>query len=358
MGSLIIYFYIFFLGTFFLKYKSKNILNFQNFIGILILIIFAAGRYKVGTDIQTYLNIFERYSNSSWNEIIFEIDKEWLFVIIAKITYSVGGRVLTWGTYAALIVLPTYFTLRKQYPKCDIETSFFAFLCFFYAVSFNVTRQFIAVSIVFWGMRFIYENSFYKFLGIVLLAVGFHSSAIVALSLWFLWDHKKNISIEGNKKYTILFIVLLSVIGYQFVIEQFTRNVEFFLEYSEYAKGNSNGQNRSLYLEIFELILMLILKKYFCYKDKRIDLMYILFTISVLIGVTGFYHPQVKRIAYYFSFPSKIIIFGYLPYAFKENSRWLSKFFLYLYSFTIFIIIAYILKQANLIPYYFNLFSK
>ena len=50
-------------GCMYQQKVNKHTFNLFAIIGVFILIIFAAGRYHVGTDINTYTNIFERYSS-------------------------------------------------------------------------------------------------------------------------------------------------------------------------------------------------------------------------------------------------------------------------------------------------------
>lgn len=359
MSSLFIYFAVFIIGTYFVSKGTlyKNTFNSACVLGMLILIIFAAGRFHVGTDMNTYMNSFERYCSYTWSDFFVEVDSDWLFAIIAKITYSFGGRVLTWGTFAALTVIPVYVTIRKQYPSASIGVAFFAFLCFYYAVSFNVTRQFIAVSFIFWGLKFVFQNRLISFIIVVIIATGFHISAPIAFLAWFLWDHKRNCPINGYKKNIFLIGIAVLVFLYQSAIEFVTSNISVLSSYAPYAETSTRGQNRDLYLYLLELVILLFLRKYIC-EDEKKDFMYDLLIISVLIGFTGFLHPQVKRMAYYFALPSRLVLLGNLQYAFTDESRPYVKFIVCLYVSAVFILTAYILGESNLIPYRFDLFSE
>lgn len=359
MSSLILYFAVFAVSTYFIAKSTiyKNTYNIICIIGIGILIVFAAGRFHVGTDMNTYMNMFERYSNYTWPEFFANVDGDLLFAIIAKITYSQGGRVLTWGTFAFLIILPVYTTLRKQYPDISMGVAFFAFLCFYFAISFNITRQFIAVAIIFWGLKFVFQNQFIPFLVVVIVATGFHVSAPIALLVWFLWDHKAGSAIKGKRRLAFLIGVAVLVLLYQSAIEFVTNNIDALSSYASYAETSIRGQNRDLYLNLLELAVLLYFKRFLC-KDEKNDFMYSLLIISVMIGFTGFLHPQVKRMAYYFAMPSKIVLLGNLQYGFTKNSRILAKVLICIYVATVFVLTTYILRESNLIPYRFDLFSE
>ena len=360
MSSLILYLTVFVAATYFIAKSTiyKNIYNIVCIIGMMILIVFAAGRFHVGTDMNTYMNMFERYSTYTWPEFFANIDSDLLFAIISKITYSLGGRVLTWGTFAFLIVFPVYTTLRKQYPDASLGVAFFAFLCLYYALSFNITRQFIAIAIIFWGMKFVFQNRLIPFLLVVIVATGFHVSAPIAFLVWFLWNHKENCAVKGRKRIAFLIGVAILVFLYQSAIEFVTNNIDALSSYASYAETSTIGQNRDLYLNLLELAVLLFFKRFLCKKDEKNDFMYSLLIISVMIGFTGFLHPQVKRMAYYFSMPSKLVLLGNLQYGFTKNSRMGARVLICVYVVAYFILTIYILGESNLIPYRFDLFSE
>ena len=101
MTSVVIYLTAFAVSAYLIaksKEYKKNI-NIYSILSIGILILFAAGRYHVGTDCDTYITIFERYSSYEWNDFFEQVDSDILFAIIAKVTYMCGGRILTWGAF-------------------------------------------------------------------------------------------------------------------------------------------------------------------------------------------------------------------------------------------------------------------
>lgn len=206
-------------------------------------------------------------------------------------------------------------------------------------------------------MKFVFQNRVIPFLLVVIVATGFHVSAPIAFLVWFLWDHKRNCAVKGRKKIVILIGVAILVFLYQSVIEFFTSNVDVLSSYASYAETSTRGQNRDLYLNLLELAVLLFFKR-FLSEDEKNDFMYSLLIISVMIGFTGFLHPQVKRMAYYFSMPSKLVLLGNLQYGFTKNSRMGARVLICVYVVAYFILTIYILGESNLIPYRFDLFSE
>lgn len=358
MIDLLIYFSVFIGATFFLNYRQENdkAINVINIIGLVIIIVFAAGRYHVGTDYGTYIRIFERFGAINWSDFFQIVNSDYLFALLIKLTYPLGGRVLTWGTVAALTVIPAYLALRKEYSKVSITVAFTIFLFGYFATGFNVARQMIAVAICFYGLKFIFTNKLLPFILTTIIALGFHSSAIIVLPIWFLWDHKNNSPIDGSKRFFIILATAIVCAGYQKAIDLFTGGFDYYESYGVFAVESTRGQNRDIYIYALELFLILCFKEKLKTLDSRIGLIIDMLTISILIDLTGFYHPQVKRLAYYYAMPSRMILFGYLSSIFtNDRSQQIIKISTIIWFVAQFILIAYILKQANLIPYHFNL---
>lgn len=359
MASILLYLIVFTVSARLISTSnSTNNTSRAAFVGLVLLIVFAAGRYHVGTDMTTYNYIFARYSKMSCFSFFRNIESEFLFRVIAKITFAIGGRVLTWASFAALTVIPVYLTLRDDYKELCLATSFFVFCVAYYTTSFNITKQFVAVAIVFWAIHFLFNNQFFPFLVSIVIAAGFHTSALLAISIWFLWDHKKNCAIKGKKRVLILIVISVVVFFSQSVIKYVTSHISYLSSFSSFSELDRRGLNRDFYVSLFECAFIFVLCSQQRKENEVLDFMFSLLLISTIIGFTGFVHPQIKRNAYYFSVPAHVIISGYLPYRFTENSRTISKLLICTYFAVLFVVTAFILGEGDLIPYRFDLFSK
>lgn len=356
MASIVLYLLIFFICARLLSNYHKNSF-FCICIGLLIPIVFAAGRYYVGTDFVSYLYMFDRCAGVPWDLFLeSSYARSPLFFSICKVTYVFGGRVLTFGIIAALIVVLTYTTLRKQYPDIALGTSIVVFFFSFFSVSLNVCRQYIAVAIIFYGLRYIFEDKLIKFLFVVLVAVLFHKSAIIAVVMWFLWNHRNHSAVVGKKRCFLFLTVLAAILSYQKIIVVAINNISFLSNFRAYVNlSNNNASNRDFYLAIFQLVIILAMLTKMKHKDNRIDFMITMMGIALLIGITGFWHPQIKRVAFYFQMPSALVLCGYMPMCVKEREKNLMTALIILYVVLKFILTAYVLGQGNLFPYTFDM---
>lgn len=356
MGSLLIYISVFSFAAFFMSFSKKRS-SLLGILGVAILIIFAAGRYFVGTDFYTYLRIFSRDARYGWSTFFDRTNEDILFHLVCRVTYNWGGRVLAWGTLAALVVVPVYLELKKQYSDMYFFAAFTAFVFFMYSGSFNVTREYVAVAIVFLSLKYVFENKFVKFAICIIVASLFHVSAAIAIVLWVFWSHKRNVAVTGKKKFFLICAAAIAVIGYQSIISFFASNISAFESYASYANEKAGGANRDFYLNLAVLVIILLCSKRLKRRDPRLEYMITLLIVGNLIGITGFFHPQVKRIAYYFSRPAQVIIFGYLPFCVPRLDKHVVTTLIFLYAVIRFTITAYILGQGHLIPYRFDLVS-
>ena len=357
--SLCIYLGVLLFSAFLLNKKYEHV-QLATFLGMLIPIVFAAGRYKVGTDFWTYERIFQRVARESFGDFLKRLllENDQLFTIICRYAYKLGGRVLTWGILAALIFIPIVRTCRKYYPDMSQGTAIAVFLLSAFVSSFNICREYVAVTFVFCSVSFVHENKLRRFLLMILLAILFHDTAFIALVLWFLWDHKKNGVISITKQIIFVLGTLVMALFYRQAIQLAARFIPQLRSYAEYYSSEIESGNRDFYVSVLVLIIVFCLIRHVRAVDKRADYFFILLIVGTLIGFTGFTHPQFKRIALYFSVPANIYFAGYMPRCFKKGQEVIASVLITGFYVALFILTFFILGQARLFPYVFNLTSS
>lgn len=171
-----IYFLVLILSVFFAflykitKYKGLWIIS------LLIVSLFAGLRYFVGIDYESYTFIFASIANSTTepafrliNLIIFfsRLNVQFVFIISSLITFCLF-----------------YNGIRKL--SNDVFLSVFLLLfCGFFIESLNIIRQYIAISIFFFSIRYIVNKDFKRYLFCIACAVCFHYSAIFLILAYF-----------------------------------------------------------------------------------------------------------------------------------------------------------------------------
>jgi hypothetical protein len=321
--------------------------------GLAIPILFAGCRFKVGTDFWQYMNNFVRWNSMSYSQLFSDDSSIALYKIIAKFTYGLGGRVLTWSVLAAMVLIPVYKTLEKEYKDIFLGTSITVFLLTAFTSAFNLSKQYVAVAIVFWALKYVFEDKFVKFFVWVCVATLFHETALIAIVMWFFWDHKNHTSIYGAKRAGLILVSGLSVVFYRELITYISSHFALFEDFSDYASDLA-ANNREFYLMIVKLIIVLLLESRLKDCDDKIAFFVNMLILTTLIGLTGFTHPQVKRIAYYFSVPAQTVLAGYIPYCFKEDQVRISSGMIVAFYVVEFTLVYYVLGQSHMLPYIFD----
>lgn len=216
------------------RIKQIHIASFCR-IEILLLLLFfsiiSGIRYDVGTDHLAYMDAYNTVK---------ELDYEFIF---NKLTLALRENGFHYSFYffvcAFIQIFLLYYTLKNDkylYPFLP-----FILICGpCYLSWMNGIRQDIASCVFFYATIFIYNKKIVPYLLLCLLAIGFHSSALLLIPLY--WILKENHDFFYNKKFQygmILFAAYVALTKADY-LEQITPIVESFLlvsgeAYSSYS---------------------------------------------------------------------------------------------------------------------------
>lgn len=344
--SLILYFGCFFLSTIFINYWGKRSSIIYLILGLLPPVLMAAMRYWVGTDSITYLQIFERVKNYDLSEIFTSADSEGGFSLLIKIASYFGGREWFYGLSALCVLLPAAFALKKDYSEYPIGFMWLLFMISTYMNSYNLMRQSIAIAVIFWSARYLIQNDLKRFLLTVFVASLFHFSAIIFAPCYWL---RKSDKFFDSRQILVLVILIIALFNLSIFFNLDT-DIEAINKYSNYIQENDRANNREFFLNLFFCLVFVLNHRKLGKIDKRANLYLYFSVVAVAIGITGFMSPFIKRVAFYFSV-FNIPLSCMLIKSFSGNMRSYVKIFILTYYIGRFIVVSYILGQANLFPY-------
>lgn len=315
-------------------------------------LIIYAFRYNVGTDFANYEYRISNMINhpvSLMTELKTSSSTEVGFRIIIGFFALTKNPVIVWGGIYLIPMVLIIHTIRTQYSECQLWLAYAVFLYLHFGSMENIIRQYIAVAIVFYNMKNIYSNRFFKFLLLTILAFSIHRSAIVAMILYFLWDHKKNkfvdIWIIGPLTIGLCFVVF----AWQSVLRSVMQFVPAFRKYAYLLIGNT-GRNRDLILKIFYVVIVVVLYRVLKTKDYRMTFYMYLVFLTMLIGVTGYYTTFLKRASLYFELPF-VIILSYIPQCVTFGGKKMMSILVHLGVILFFIANYLVLGHSEIIPY-------
>lgn len=151
-----------------------------NTIGLFLLMVFIAGfRFNVGIDFQSHSELF-RYARNGY-DVPIELAYKWFISILSLIDFS---NQIVFILMSAMTLYFFYLFIRMH--SSNILYSAFIFLAMpiLYLSSLNISRQFVAVSIFAFALRYVVERKFLHYLFWISIATTFHKSAIALLPLY------------------------------------------------------------------------------------------------------------------------------------------------------------------------------
>jgi len=314
--------------------KNKKIF----LIGAAIIPLLIGGlRYNVGTD---YMNYYNFYENNSF------IDPG--FYVVSSVSRHFDNYQLIFFIYNLLTLLFVFLGLKnidKQYRPI----AYLCFLFLFFTVSFNAMRQMLAVSIVFFSYKYAINKRMLLFIATILFATIFHTTAIFSIILYPLMNLNKRFI-----KVVALVVILVVVLNYQDIVK-ILASLPLFDHFSLYESyiGNVTFSNMSFLVDLLVLAYLVFVRKKAIRQNPAFREYLFIYIIGVILSLTGFSDPYVKRIALYFTVASIILLpVASSSYEDRKN-RLINQMAVVIFVISKFIVQIYLLGQADIIPYNF-----
>ncbi|MGL0818280.1 EpsG family protein [Vibrio vulnificus] len=314
---------------------------------VIVLTIFSGLRYDVGTDFKTYEYYISllRQGYDTYMEPGFEA------IVYSSQSLGFNGQVTFFLSSLLIALFSMLYIKRHSY---YIGLSIVIFLCFpiFYLASFNGVRQFIAVSIFLFSIRYILEKNIVKYLFCVAIACAFHMSAVILLPLYYVLNSK-------IERYKLIFLVM-SIFAMAESLPYFLEMIGFSSKYtSTEIYSNSGFDFKLLVILILYMILRFLKDRYMkCYNDYNIasNMLLITCVIGVIPLLTSLPSAPVIRVTSYFS-PALIIVIPNLIRLLKVGVVKVSSYCLILSVCIAYYILTLISSgyKFRLLPYNINL---
>lgn len=254
--SIFIYFLMFFICCVFAYryyYVScpENKSNFERYKYILIIglilipSIFAGIRYNVGTDYQSYVNMYNELKTINlkyfFTEYIDISGIEPLFYLLCKFVYWIydDSHVMFFVSELTIFIF-IILGLKNFKIKKYLYVSIAIFLFYFYPISLNAMRHAIAVSIVFYAFSNLWNYKYFKAFIYILIAGCMHKTAIVFLICFLLARY--NYALKYYIRDRIYYILILFTPGLIYLFMMILQFVpvlsDYLVKYNvEYDKG-------------------------------------------------------------------------------------------------------------------------
>ncbi|MCI5188904.1 MAG: EpsG family protein [Candidatus Electrothrix sp. AS4_5] len=293
---------IFYIAEFFLlilsSYSKKNTFFW---VAVLLSVLFAGFRHDVGYD---YLNYKSMYS---YPEIMSSFELEPLFklsIYLIRLITKDYHFFFFFYSLATCLFIAAGMRKLSSYP----EYSYLIYLLIpsLYLTSFSIVRFALAAAITFYGLTIFLENegnSKKVPLLFILLAFGFHYSAILLIPLLFAGNLLR---MRYSDSFHLFFIISSFLLYYTGLSNNIVSKILFF-KYSVYTKDMGDSLNFKIIALFLFYFIVLIESKYIEQTFKN-NFMINIFLISSLLTISLFEYPHVARFGYYLTLFQTILI--------------------------------------------------
>ncbi len=197
------------------KAECKNRLLWMILI-IAPVVILAGLRYGIGID---YFEYEENFYQNKFEKGFSYFIKEPLNFLIMQISHFIfPNSVVIFFVYSLITMVVLFLAIEYYKHRMSVTFALFIFYMTYYLVSYNIIRQMIAVMIIFYGIRYIFEKKFLNFFVCVVLAGMIHKTAYLMIIVYFFCDenlgflHKIKLfekpKISENTQSIIIYIVI------------------------------------------------------------------------------------------------------------------------------------------------------
>lgn len=153
-----------------------------------LLIFFSAFRGDFSADYTGYEDIFLRFKNNSFQDILHRpifSNPETGYLLFQHVIRNVFGDVIyLFIAISLIVVLCNLLELRKNGALFVLAVFLFVEAGIYYS-SFNLIRQAFACSLAVAGSKFLYERAMWKYFVVIILACTIHTSVILMIPFYF-----------------------------------------------------------------------------------------------------------------------------------------------------------------------------
>lgn len=234
-----IYYIIFGISVFFAYFSDKvelgdhnrKICNKKNIFilfSVIPLILLATFReVSIGTDVKVYIvPTFKLACKAdSYSEFMDIQSYEFLYAtinyLIAQITHNIQWL---FCVLEIMMLVPTYYFIyyHKQ-QQISVPISIFCFCFLYYAYTYNTVRQYLAMACIMVAFTFMDRRSYIKAYIFIIIALGFHTSAVVCVVfpiLHWLLTNRRAYKYRKSLIISIVIVVYLIALNYAFFFRQ------------------------------------------------------------------------------------------------------------------------------------------
>lgn len=337
-----IYIICFIFSTFFTYIAQKNFDKnkkkegiFWSILAILIPSILAGLRdNSIGSDIEAYVTrLFEIAKNTT--SLSTFLNMSWVengyTILIFGITYLTKD--IHWILFFTELIMCVFLYLTA-YDKRKYIPMWFVMLIYFgtfYNISLCLMRQGIAIFITMYALTRMEKKQYLLTFLLFILAIQFHSSAIVTLPMYILiYIDKRKISLKTKTSLyvIIIFFLIIMIFSYNSVLKYLTYDLNILpTKYYDYLNSEKSEKFDINFTELLFKILWVVLYIVQMFVNNKNDekyefksnIYFIFILIDFLTYPISFKILNASRMTLYYGIIGIILLIPYLTNIFKKD---------------------------------------
>lgn len=203
--------------------KGKNIVSISFYLGVIELgFLMACRSYLVGVDTKEYYAGFQQISLTRFSDLNntalygfggnYVLNFEYGYKLLNKIISYISTNSQAIIIFSSLLIVILFAVLIKKYSPNPLLSLWLYVTLGLFQTQMNISRNSLAILIVYFGIKYIHNKNFLKYLIIVLLGATIHSSVLLMLPVYFLTNYVP-IDRKRLKLYFIASLILGLLIG-------------------------------------------------------------------------------------------------------------------------------------------------
>lgn len=293
---------------------SGKRLMWAGFLAMLPVIFPACFRYGIAQDYRNYSLIANRLAETSLRDYVMgtaTFSSEPFTYLIAHLSVNVlGDNRFFFAIYAVLTWALIGTALLQNRNRISVGVSAFVVLTLLYSASYNIICQVMAAAVVYYGYRFIDEHKPVKYILCVLIAVLFHTSALVMLPIYTVCSrYSREIKNKPIWQWILDGLLLLLPFMIPFGLEA-ASSIAILSPYLSIYGTEATSVYATMTFRLPVLLLLMLNYKKNVKADPKLKTMYILLYIDVIMLLTiGSMFKWGFRFTYFFLW-SYVILCG------------------------------------------------
>lgn len=255
---------------------------------------------SVGIDTQQYIYYFNLIAQGK-TQYVFGFEQSFIAIcgFLLSLFCDTSFLLLIFALLTNILIFIRIWDFRKY---ISLPWAAVVYFGMFYFMTFNIMRQFVAVSIVFWASRYLLKRKYIVFLLSILVASLFHNSALLGV-LFFCFEITAWKYLNSAQKKLLLFAMLCSPIAIYYIIKT-------AMKYQGYFSTAASSIGLMVLAKLILFLLVYLTARHFMTRNDNMELenhekyMELMIREYYLIGLClttiGYFFTYMDRIGLYF----------------------------------------------------------